>query len=194
MVLGAVFLVCFKGGGIQRIDSVHPHTPLETGGGLLAQQPLHLHLFYQIFRALVDMAKAVDFLPCQVRGGSHQVLVFRLRRQVVGCFHRMQARAQDFAMQWVVKDTIDPKEISFDHLLQKAASEKRIAMGFVTTESGERVQTYMLRTGKFVRAGDRVLSFDILTGDQLFVDRMSYHFVRPNVGDRKSTRLNSSHT
>jgi signal peptidase I len=27
-----------------------------------------------------------------------------------------------------------------------------------------------------------VLRFDILTGDQLFVDRMSYHFVRPKVG------------
>jgi len=27
-----------------------------------------------------------------------------------------------------------------------------------------------------------VLAFDILTGDQLFVDRFSYHFVRPQVG------------
>jgi signal peptidase I len=26
------------------------------------------------------------------------------------------------------------------------------------------------------------MAFDILTGDQLFVDRMSYHFVRPSVG------------
>jgi signal peptidase I len=31
-------------------------------------------------------------------------------------------------------------------------------------------------------AGDTVLSFDILTGDQLFVDRVSYHFVKPSVG------------
>lgn len=41
----------------------------------------------------------------------------------------------------------------------------------------------LMRTGKKVRAGERVLSFDILTGDQLFVDRVSYHFVRPEVGD-----------
>jgi signal peptidase I len=27
------------------------------------------------------------------------------------------------------------------------------------------------------------LSFDILTGDQLFVDRLSYHFIKPKVGD-----------
>ena len=39
-----------------------------------------------------------------------------------------------------------------------------------------------IRTGKHVRAGERVFSFDELTGDQLFVDRVSYHFVRPAVG------------
>jgi signal peptidase I len=37
-------------------------------------------------------------------------------------------------------------------------------------------------TGKRVNKGDRLLSFDILTGDQLFVDRISYHFVKPKVG------------
>lgn len=33
-----------------------------------------------------------------------------------------------------------------------------------------------------VRAGEPILRFDILTGDQLFVDRISYHFTRPEVG------------
>ena len=40
----------------------------------------------------------------------------------------------------------------------------------------------LLRTGKTVRQGERAMAFDILTGDQLFVDRMSYHFVPPAVG------------
>ena len=40
----------------------------------------------------------------------------------------------------------------------------------------------LLRTGKFVQSGERALAFDILTGDQLFVDRFSYHFVPPRVG------------
>lgn len=40
-----------------------------------------------------------------------------------------------------------------------------------------------LPTGKKVAAGDRMLAFDVLTGDQLFVDRISYHFVKPSVGD-----------
>ena len=33
-----------------------------------------------------------------------------------------------------------------------------------------------------VAAGEPLLRFDLLTGDQLFVDRMSYHFARPSVG------------
>jgi signal peptidase I len=39
-----------------------------------------------------------------------------------------------------------------------------------------------LKTGRIMRAGERVLSFDILAGDMLMVDRFSYHFVRPAVG------------
>ena len=37
-------------------------------------------------------------------------------------------------------------------------------------------------TGKHVRAGEKFLSFDILTGDLLFVDRLTYNFVAPQVG------------
>lgn len=34
-----------------------------------------------------------------------------------------------------------------------------------------------------VEAGEKILSFDILSGDALFVDRMSYHFRKPDIGD-----------
>ena len=36
--------------------------------------------------------------------------------------------------------------------------------------------------GKTVRAGEAILRFDVLAGDQLFVDRVSYQFMRPRVG------------
>ncbi len=36
--------------------------------------------------------------------------------------------------------------------------------------------------GKRVRAGDSIMRFDVLAGDQLFVDRVSYQFMRPTVG------------
>lgn len=38
-------------------------------------------------------------------------------------------------------------------------------------------------TGVFLKKGDPVMAFDVLMGDQLFVDRVSYNFVRPKVGD-----------
>lgn len=41
----------------------------------------------------------------------------------------------------------------------------------------------VLETGRTVSTGQDVLAFDILLGDALFVDRLSYHFVRPGVGD-----------
>jgi signal peptidase I len=41
----------------------------------------------------------------------------------------------------------------------------------------------VLKTGIQVEEGETAFSFDLLTGDQLFVDRFSYHFKRPKVGD-----------
>lgn len=48
-----------------------------------------------------------------------------------------------------------------------------------TLPDGRRI----LRTGIQVEKGETAFAFDVLTGDQLFVDRISYHFVRPDVGD-----------
>lgn len=45
------------------------------------------------------------------------------------------------------------------------------------------VTLHMLKTGRKVEEGESLLTFDLMTGDQLFVDRMSYHFVSPKVGD-----------
>lgn len=43
-------------------------------------------------------------------------------------------------------------------------------------------QVYWIPTGRQVRKGEPILSFDILTGDMLFVDRISYNFFPPKVG------------
>lgn len=43
--------------------------------------------------------------------------------------------------------------------------------------------TRIFKTGLHVPPGEVAFAFDLLTGDQLFVDRFSYHFVRPKVGD-----------
>jgi signal peptidase I len=44
--------------------------------------------------------------------------------------------------------------------------------------------------GQAVQAGGQVLSFDVRAGDMLFVDRFSYHFVRPKVGSGFVFRTN----
>jgi signal peptidase I len=49
--------------------------------------------------------------------------------------------------------------------------------------AGDAVSVFLVKLGKTVKAGEPIMRFDILTGDQLFVDRVSYHFVRPHVGD-----------
>lgn len=40
-----------------------------------------------------------------------------------------------------------------------------------------------LDTGRYLEVGDTITRFDINLGDALFVDRISYHFKRPKVGD-----------
>lgn len=89
----------------------------------------------------------------------------------------------DFDFDTVVRDAFFPGDKRPFHQI---ASERIHAGQYVdrqiTTGAGtERVR--FLRTGRTVRSGERLLAFDILTGDQLFVDRISYHFVRPKVGD-----------
>jgi signal peptidase I len=48
------------------------------------------------------------------------------------------------------------------------------------TGQSERVLVFPLPAT--VRAGDPVVRFDVMTGDQLFVDRVSYNFMKPRVG------------
>jgi signal peptidase I len=83
-----------------------------------------------------------------------------------------------------------PLDFKFDHeILREAFPDsyapggvKGVSNGFVTTSSGDKLPILWVNTGKRVKKGEHVLSFDILTGDQLFVDRVSYHFVKPSVG------------
>ena len=51
-------------------------------------------------------------------------------------------------------------------------------------QGGEKYEqaVYWLSVGKTVKKGEKILSFDILTGDLLFVDRITYNFFPPKVG------------
>jgi signal peptidase I len=88
----------------------------------------------------------------------------------------------DFDFDWAVYDAFFARGTPYS----TTAFLTEVQRKFRAQEYEEREVNGQLlrcvRTGKQVRAGERVLAFDELTGDQLFVDRMSYHFVRPTVG------------
>lgn len=88
----------------------------------------------------------------------------------------------DFDFDWVVREAFFKGEKSLGDAIEAKVQRGEYVDKEVRTSAGSERMRF-IRTGKKVRAGERVLSFDILTGDQLFVDRMSYHFVRPKVGD-----------
>lgn len=75
----------------------------------------------------------------------------------------------DFDFDWVVRDYFG---LSFEQLAVRARAATRGNQNF-------RLATL----DKQAEQGKPLISFDILTGDQLFVDRFSYHFIPPKVGE-----------
>ncbi|MDB6093374.1 MAG: signal peptidase [Verrucomicrobia bacterium] len=88
----------------------------------------------------------------------------------------------DFDFDWVLdKAFFGNSSATNPHGFANNLERKYRARDYVTrTVNGQ--PTNWFRTGKIVKAGERVLSFDELTGDQLFVDRVTYNFMRPKVG------------
>jgi signal peptidase I len=74
----------------------------------------------------------------------------------------------DFDFDWAFRDAFG---ISAEKVVELASKSQHASPGirWITLEQ---------KADK----GKPIMSFDILTGDQLFVDRISYHFMRPEVG------------
>ncbi len=72
---------------------------------------------------------------------------------------------------------------AFD-LLTKHRGEGLKSSEMEVSFKGQRTRqtVYWIPTGRLVAPGEPVLSFDILTGDMLFVDRLTYNFFSPKVG------------
>jgi len=85
----------------------------------------------------------------------------------------------------VVHETLFGGSEAFSKAVDASIRDRSILPVLSTSRRspGDARQVYQFRTGKTLQAGKPVLRFDILTGDQLFVDRFSYHFVKPSVGD-----------
>jgi signal peptidase I len=115
---------------------------------------------------------------------KHDIMIGNARQEVLV--------PADFGFETVILRTYFPDEAKLKLPRQdqdrwrvvfaKAAREGRIKNGPFGP---------MLLTGKQAEAGKPLFNFDILTGDMLFVDRMSYHFVEPSRGDTFVFRTNN---
>jgi signal peptidase I len=82
----------------------------------------------------------------------------------------------DFPLSRVIRERYFPEsaDLSFREWMQSESFQRnRVQVG------GQPA----LRLPERAEAGEPILAFEILTGDALFVDRISYHFTRPDVGD-----------
>jgi len=80
----------------------------------------------------------------------------------------------DFNLDDVICQTFFPQHQSLADVLLNQHRQQRIN---VTSSAPA------LLTGATLKPGESVVEFDITLGDALFVDRLSYHFKRPEAGD-----------
>ena len=102
----------------------------------------------------------------------------------IGATEKVVAVPADFTFEAVLLRAFFPQEAGL--LLPNQDNDRWAAVLRKAKEEGRiKVGRYgmILMTGYKAKAGQPVLNFDILTGDMLFVDRMSYHFVNPSRGD-----------
>lgn len=81
----------------------------------------------------------------------------------------------DFSLDQVLIETYFKNYKSFRDLLADYHSNNRIDV-FKDTR-------HRIKSTSVLNKGDAVISFDITSGDALFVDRFSYHFMKPKIGD-----------
>lgn len=76
-----------------------------------------------------------------------------------------------------------PEDFDFDWAFREAVGMTTAQLAEASDRSRRGANGYRWVTlDRTAQKGKPFISFDILTGDQLFVDRFSYHFMRPQVG------------
>ena len=80
-----------------------------------------------------------------------------------------------YSLDTVILKTYFPEYTSFQQLIKEYHSKGRINV-FKDTR-------HKIKTSIIAKKGDSLISFDTTLGDALFVDRISYHFKKPKVGD-----------
>lgn len=97
----------------------------------------------------------------------------------------------------MMRDTYFGGEEGFANYVNKITRDGReLTRGIITVNeaTGGKRRVVRIPLERKVQKDDFVLRFDVLTGDQLFVDRMSYNFVRPSVGQGFVFRTGQIHS
>ena len=81
----------------------------------------------------------------------------------------------DFSLDPVLLKTYFKNYNSFEDLVSDYIKYNRLDLSIDTR--------HRLKSSTVLNEGDAIISFDITSGDALFVDRFSYHFFQPKVGD-----------
>lgn len=89
----------------------------------------------------------------------------------------------DFDILWVFAERLGVKRVNFNNYLQSLYRPSNLAKQEIGQDSRGSYRKIYLKTGLFIDKGEDVLNFDIITGDMLFVDRFTYHFRSPKVGE-----------
>ncbi|MGJ8652999.1 MAG: signal peptidase I [Opitutaceae bacterium] len=84
-----------------------------------------------------------------------------------------------FSIGGIVHELNVPKEFDLMSLLKEKFDIDRFEP--VTAPGSQNIVG--LKIADNVVAGEEILKFDVLLGDALFVDRLSYHFIKPKAGD-----------
>ncbi|MGJ8641020.1 MAG: signal peptidase I [Opitutaceae bacterium] len=86
-----------------------------------------------------------------------------------------------FSIGGTIHELKVPKEYQLPMLLQECFPDSKI--GQMPDRNSESPAGMAFSLAENIKAGDSVLRFDVLLGDALFVDRISYHFRKPTAGD-----------
>ncbi|KXU35832.1 hypothetical protein AXK11_05710 [Cephaloticoccus primus] len=157
--------------GAQRREVIAPRTGEVSADFFVSAGGNDLELAYSL-----KPARSWFILPTTVREYTFYVDGEPVRIQVP-----QDLQGVDKAM----RETLFGGDSGFaEHLRALQRDRAKIERHWLEVYPGVSRAAEVLRVplGRSVARGERVLSFDILTGDQLLADRVSYHFVRPKVG------------
>ena len=129
-----------------------------------------------------------SFRPAFAETSGRSLLIFPTRWReytfsVAGEKATIKVPAEfDNDFQGVLDEAFKGKSANlYDALRLGAATHKPLQTSTLQLQ-GRATTVYWIPIGKHVKKGGKILSFDVLTGDLLLVERLSYHFVQPQVG------------